>query len=106
MRGDFGWDSLEIVEAKTIYLIKLINEAETLVGQDEGTGLKSPFSRDGWALNVSRKTDSRGTLASCKHCPRGNLLDVLEKLRLGRTGVSTNENVDVTANSMLLSVDT
>ena len=84
------------------YFVKLVNEAESFIGQDEGTSFEGPFSGDGRSLDVGRQTDGGGSLASGEHGAGCDFLHVLEKLRFGRSRIAANQDVQIPADSMLL----
>lgn len=85
-----------------IHLIELIDEADAFVGKDESSTLKCPFSSDGVFVHTSCQTDSTCALSGRVNNSVVDLLDVLEELRLGGTGVTEEEHVDVATNPMFL----
>ena len=78
------------------HLIKLVNEAEPFIGEHEGARLERPLPRDRRPLNVGRQTDGRRSLARREDGAGGDLLHVLEKLRLGRSRVTADQNIQIT----------
>lgn len=78
-----------------IHLVKLIDEADAAVCEDEGAPLEGPLARHGVLGDGRGQADCTRTLAGCVHRPRRRLLDVLQKLRLGRPGVADEQDVDV-----------
>jgi hypothetical protein len=55
-------------------------------------------------MDTCSETDGRSSLAGCKDCAVGCFLDVFQDLRFGGTGISEEEDVDVSADGMF-SVD-
>ena len=55
-------------------------------------------------MDTCSETDGRSSLSGCKHCAVGGFLDVFQDLRFGGTGISEEEDVDVSADGMF-SVD-
>lgn len=84
-----------------VHLVKLINQADTLIGQHQSTTFKRPLSRYRVFSYTGSETDSRGTLTGGKDSSVRGFLDILEELRLGCTGVTEHEDVDVATNAML-----
>ena len=84
-----------------IHLIELIDEAQALISQHQCSTLECPLSRDGVFMDTGSETDCRGTLTSGVNAAVEHLLHVLKELRLGSTGVSQEQNVDVTSDAML-----
>ncbi len=85
-----------------IHLVKLINQADSLVCQDERASLKRPFASDRVLVNTRSEADRTGAFTSCVNHSVVNLLDVFEELRLGCTGVSKKQHVDVATDSVLV----
>ena len=73
-----------------------------LVGQNESSGLEGPLFGDGRPLDVGSHSDSGRALSGGIDSTRCDLLDVFQKLGLCRARVSAKENVDVTANLVLV----
>lgn len=84
-----------------VHLVKLVDEADTAVGEDEGAALQCPFAGHRVLAHGRSQTHSRGTLACGVHGARGGLLDVLEELALGHTRVTQHEHIYVAAEGML-----
>ena len=55
-------------------------------------------------MDTCSETDGRSSLSSRKDCAVGGFLDVFQDLRFGGTGISEEEDVDVSADGMF-SVD-
>jgi len=87
-----------------VHLIELVDEAQPLVSEDERATLQRPLTSDRVLVHARRQTHCGGTLASGVHAAVEDLLDVLKELRLGSTGVSKKQHIDITTNSVL-SVD-
>ena len=71
-----------------IHLVKLIDQANTLIRQHQSSALQSPRARDGVLVHSGCETHSRGTLAGSEDTARSSLLGVLQALRLGRAWIS------------------
>lgn len=84
-----------------VHLVKLVDQADTLVRQDERPTLETPLARDGVLPHARRQTDGTCALARRKHGAVRRLLDILEHLRLGRTRVTEQKHVDVATDAML-----
>jgi hypothetical protein len=78
-----------------IHLVKLVDQAGSLVCQDKSTTLESPFACHRIFSDTRSQTDSTRTLACGEHSSMGSLLDVFQKLGFGRSGVSKEKDVDV-----------
>lgn len=89
------------VPVRVVHLVEFVDQADALVGQDECTTFETPLAGDGVLADAGRQTDRTGTLSSCKDRAVRSLFDVLEHLRLGGTGVSEKEDVDVATNAVL-----
>lgn len=76
------------VPVRVVHLVKLVDQADALVGQDECTTFETPLAGDGVLADAGRQTDRTGTLSRRKDGAVRSLLDILEHLRLGGTGIS------------------
>lgn len=88
-----------------IYLIKLINHADSFICQYQCSGLQRPLLCHRTPLDVGREPHGRGTLPRCENGARGDLLDVLEKLRLCCPWISTEEDIDITTDLVFLAYE-
>src|SRR5262249_6389003 len=84
-----------------VHLIKLVDETGSPIRKNHGTTFEGPFAGHRIAANAGRETDGTGALSRGKDCPVSSLLDVLEDLRLGGTGVTEQKHIDVTTDGML-----
>ena len=89
---------------RVVHLVELIDEAGALVGEDQRAALERPLSRDGILADARGKTDRGCTLTSCEDRSVCGLLNVLQELRLCRTRVAKQKDVDIPTNTVL-SVD-
>lgn len=87
-----------------VHLVKLVNHANSLVGKHQSSTFEGPLSRHGVLPNTRRQSNSTGSLTSGENGPVRRLLNVLEELRFRSSGISKQQDVDVSTNSML-SVD-
>lgn len=87
---------------KSVYLIKFVNEANTLVCQDQCSSLQSPLPCSRATFHIGCQTDSWCSLTSSKHCPRRYLLNILQKLWFGCTRVTTDEYIDISTHLVFL----
>mmetsp|Transcript_32058 Transcript_32058/g.83970 ORF Transcript_32058/g.83970 Transcript_32058/m.83970 type:complete len:372 (+) Transcript_32058:804-1919(+) len=78
-----------------VHLVKLINQADALVGQHERAALERPLSGERVASHRGRQTDGRGALPGGEDRPRAHALGPLEELRLCGPGVAHHQHVDV-----------
>jgi hypothetical protein len=85
-----------------VYLVKLINEANTLVSQHQCSSLQSPLPCSWAAFHISSQTNSWCSLTSSKHCSRCYLLNILEKLWFCCTRVTTDEYIDISTHLVFL----
>ena len=86
---------------RIVHLVKLVDQAVALVREHERPALKCPLARDWVLAHARRQTDCGRTLTGREDGSVRGLLDVLEELRLGRTWVSQEENVDVPSEAKL-----
>lgn len=102
-RSEFQ-SSLDWVESPTygiVHLVELINQTNSLVGKNKRPSFERPLPRHGIFSDTRSQTDCTRTLTGCKDGSTCRLLNVLEELRLGRSGITKKENVDVTSDTML-----
>lgn len=83
-----------------VHLVKLVDQAYTLVCEHESPTLESPFTSHRILSDRRRKTNGRCTLTSCEHTTVCRLFDILEKLGLGRSRVTEHKDVDISTDTM------
>ena len=81
----------------TAHLVELVDAADAQIGEHEGTRLEHEVLGLRITDHGRGQTDGRGALARGVDAARGDLVDVAEELRLGRTGVAAHEHVDLAA---------
>ena len=84
-----------------VHLVKLVDEAHTLVRQHERAALQRPLAGHWVTAHTGCETDCRGALPGGKHRTGGGLFHVLEELGLGRTRVTQQEHVNVATDAVL-----
>ena len=84
-----------------VHLIKLINEADSFIGEDECSTLERPLTSDWVSMHAGRKTDGACTFTCRVDDAMVDLFDVLEELTLGCAWVSEQEHINVTTDSVL-----
>ena len=77
------------------YLVELVDAADTVVCEDESTGLKNKLASLRILGDVGSQADGRRPLSGSVLRSRHQVKDVLEELRLGGAGVSAQEDVDL-----------
>lgn len=77
----------------SVHLVKLIDTADTMVGEHECTCFYAEVSGFRVFNNTSRKTCSTRCLSTGVNGARKELTNVLQKLRLSRRRVTDNANV-------------
>ena len=113
-----------------VHLVELVDHADTLVSEDEGTTFEGPLASDGIFDHRCRQTHCTRSLSRGVHCPVRRLLyvpsplsapslglderrerkrrkgkerrDVLEELGLGGTGITHEEDVDITSDAVVV----
>ena len=85
-----------------VHLIKLVDEADSFIGEYKCSTLERPLSSDWISVYTCRKTDSACTFTSCVDNSMVDLLDVLEELTFGSTWVSQQKHIDVTTDPVLV----
>jgi hypothetical protein len=75
---------------------------DALVGEHQSSSFESPLASHGVFADAGGKTDGTGALTRGVDGTVGGLFNVLEQLRLGSTGISKHENVDVATNAVLV----
>lgn len=79
-----------------VHLVELINAANTVVGEHQGTGLYTEVSSF-WVLNdTSRKTCSTRGFSTGVNGARKELTDVFQELGFGSSWITYDANIDVT----------
>jgi hypothetical protein len=86
---------------RIVHLVKLVDQAHSLVRQHQRTTLQRPLTRHRILPHARRQTDRTSSLTRRKHSSVRRLLDVLQELRLGCSGVTEEEDVDITTDAML-----
>lgn len=76
------------VPIRIVHLVKLVDHAHSLVGEDEGTSLESPLAGDGVLADAGGQSDGGRSLSGREDSAVRRLLDVLEELGLSRSGIS------------------
>ena len=85
-----------------IHLVKLVNETDTAVCQDQRTALQCRFFREWVLVDTGGHTNRTRTLPGRVHSPGSRLFGILQKLRLGRLGIAQQQDVDVTSDVVLI----
>ena len=62
------------------YLVELVNQTHSLIGENQRAGLQRPLARDWVPLNIRGQTNGRRALTGGEHNARCGLLDVLKEL--------------------------
>ena len=70
---------------RIIHLVKLVDAADSVVSQHQGTGLQTELLRFRILGHVSRQTHGGRTFTGSVLRPRDQLVNVLQQLRLGST---------------------
>lgn len=78
------------------HLVEFVDAYDTAVGEDHCTAFKVEFAGLGVALNRGGETSSGGTFAGGIDGDWGNFFDEFKELGFSGTGVSEEEDVDVT----------
>ena len=77
------------------HLVKLVDTADAVIGQDQSSGLQNKLSSLRILGDVSSQTDGRGALTRRVLRPWHKIKDVLEQLGFGCTGVTAQQDVDL-----------
>ena len=85
------------------YLVEFVDQADSLVCQNQRPSLQRPLPGDGVSLDVRRQPHSRRPLPRGVHNPRRCLLNILQKLGLGSARIATQKNVNVSSHFVLSS---
>jgi len=85
-----------------VHFVELVDEASSVISQNECPSFQRPLARDGVLADTGRKTDGRRTLTRCEYRSMCGLFDVLEELRLCSTRVAEKKDVDVSTNTKLI----
>ena len=84
-----------------VHLVKLIDQADSFVSQNQSTCLKRPLLSDRISVHSSSQTHCTSSLSGSIDDSWEYLLYVLEELRLGSTWVSEQEAVDISPDLVL-----
>ncbi|KAH3664119.1 hypothetical protein OGAPHI_004833 [Ogataea philodendri] len=84
---------------RLLHLVELINTADTIVGQHQGTSFQNHLVGDWVSHHGCSQSDSRRTFTGSVHTSWSDGRDGLEQLRLGDSGISHQQHVDITSNS-------
>lgn len=78
-----------------VHLVELVNEADALIGLHHRSCLQLPLARLQVLLDTCSEAHRRGALSCRIDTAVEDPLDALEELRLGDSGVSEEEQVDI-----------
>ena len=84
-----------------VHFVKLIDEANSLVGQHESSGFEDPFTRNGVSMNSCCETNCTSALTGGIDDSGEDLLDVFQELGFGSSWITEEKTVDVTSDLML-----
>lgn len=87
-----------------VHLVKLVDEANTLVGEHESTAFQRPFACHWVLAHTGGQTDGGSTLTGSEDGTVCSFLDILQELGFCCTRISEKQDVDV-ASDPVLAVD-
>lgn len=86
-----------------VHLVELIDKAHTFISEHESSSLEDKLLRNWVSVDTGCQTDGTCSLTGSIDNSWENLLDILQKLRLGSSWVSEEKHVDISSDSMLSS---